>query len=84
MHTKMGINWLACTVVGKDLGFIMHNKLNMNQCDAFAKTNVILGYTNRRVVFKSREVIVPLYLSLLRPQLESCVQYLAQHFLRNM
>jgi len=47
-------------------------KLNMNQKCALAarKANDILGSIRRGVASRDREVIVPLYSVLMRPQLE--------------
>uniref|UniRef100_K7EYU7 Reverse transcriptase domain-containing protein n=1 Tax=Pelodiscus sinensis TaxID=13735 RepID=K7EYU7_PELSI len=86
-HTyKMGSDCLGRSMAERDLGVIVDHKLNMSQqCDAVAKkANMILGCINRCVVSKTREVILPLYSALVRPQLEYCVQFWAPHFKKDV
>ena len=58
------------------------NKLNKSQkCDvAEKKANAILGCINRSIVSKHHNMLVPLYSALVRPHLESCVQFSTPHF----
>ncbi|KFQ70886.1 hypothetical protein N335_13071, partial [Phaethon lepturus] len=60
----------------KDLGVLVDKKLDMSQqCELTAqKANCILGCIQRRVARGSREVILPLCSTLVRPHLESCIQ----------
>ena len=73
----MGDTWLSKTMSEKDHGIVVDHKLNMSQqCDvATKKANAVLGCISRNIVSKSCEVVVLLYLSLIRPHLEYCVHF---------
>ena len=60
----------------KDLGVIMDSTLKFSeQCNAAVKNaNRTLGLIKRTIKSRSKEVIVKLYKSLVRPKLEYCVQ----------
>uniref|UniRef100_A0A803TZL7 Reverse transcriptase domain-containing protein n=1 Tax=Anolis carolinensis TaxID=28377 RepID=A0A803TZL7_ANOCA len=72
---RMGNAWLDSSTCEKDLGVLVDNKLNMSQqCDA---ANGILDCITRGIASRSREVMLPLYSTLVRPHLEYCIQFWA-------
>jgi len=66
----------------KDVGVLVDEKLNMShQCALAArKANHILGNIKSSVASRSREGILPLCSTLVRPHLESCVQLWGPHY----
>uniref|UniRef100_A0A3B3QXL0 Reverse transcriptase domain-containing protein n=1 Tax=Paramormyrops kingsleyae TaxID=1676925 RepID=A0A3B3QXL0_9TELE len=72
----MGSTEIKVADYEKDLGVYVDTSMSHSrQCgEAIKKANRMLGYISRCVEFKSMEVMLRLYNSLVRPHLEYCVQ----------
>ncbi len=70
----------------KDLGVSTASSLKFyQQCkDAAGKANRMLGFINRNFSLKNEDVILPLYISLLRPHLEYAVQFWTPHHTKDI
>ncbi len=61
----------------KDLDVSVASSLKFSQqCkDAAGKATRMLGFINRNISFKTKDVILPLYTDLVRPHLDYAVQF---------
>ena len=75
-YTMQG-STLGTTTQEKDLGVIVDNMLKPSaQCAAAAKrANRMLGMIRKGMENKTKDIIMPLYRSMVRPHLEYCVQF---------
>ncbi|KAF7239251.1 hypothetical protein EYD10_14114, partial [Varanus komodoensis] len=83
---RLGDKWLESSTCERDLGVLVDCRLNMSQqCDAVVKrANASLGCIARSVASRSREVLLPLYMTLVCPQLEYCVQFWVPHYRKDI
>ena len=73
---KMGDAVLGRTTQEKDLSVIFCANMKFSeQCGIPAlKGNQILGLIRRTIMYKEKQLIVPLYKAIVRPYLEYCIQ----------
>ena len=64
------------------MGIRVTNDLKSSQqcLQAYNKANKVLGVINRSIVHKKKDILVKLYKSLVRPQLEYCTAAWSPHY----
>ena len=72
----MGNAVLGRTTQEKDLGVTCSADMKVSeQCGiAASKGNQVLGLIRRTIMYKEKQLIVPLYIAIVRPHLEYCIQ----------
>ena len=87
-HNKYTLNHeeLASSEFEKDLGVIVNSDLRLGkQClEARNKANRVLGFIFRSVKSRSPDVILKLYLALVRPHLDYAVQFWSPHYRKDI
>ncbi len=70
----------------KDLGVLIPSNLKFSQqCkDAAGRANRMLGFIIRNFSFKNKDIILPVYISLVRPHLEYAVQFWSPHHTKDI
>ncbi len=70
----------------KDLGVSITSNLKFSQqCkDAASKAIRMLSFINMNFSFKNKDIILPLYISLVRPHLEYAVQFWSPHHTKDI
>ena len=74
---RLGNKWIESSPKMMDLGVLVDEKLNKSQQCVVAAPNAnrILSCIKRSIPSRPKEVILPLYSTLMIPHLEYCIQF---------
>ncbi len=67
-----------CVTITSNLKFSQHCR------EAACKANRMLGFINRNFSFKNKDIILTMYISLVKPHLEYAVQFWSPHHAKNI
>ena len=82
---RLGNDLLERSSAERDLGVLVDNRLAMSQQCALVSKKVIgiLGCIKKSVLSRLREVILPVYFTLMSQHLEYCAEFWAPQFKEN-
>ncbi len=72
------LNSVQCVSTASNLQFCQQCK------DAAGKANRMLAFINRNFLFKNKDIILPLYISLVRPHQEYAMQFWSPHHTKDI
>ena len=83
---NMSNQQLPTTDQQRDLGIIITKDLKWQKQTekSFKTANRVLGFIARNFMYKNKELILPLYKSLVRPHLEHAVHFLSPNLRRDI
>ena len=86
MNYLMNNTVLLSTEREKDVGVIVSSDMKVSeQCGIAArKGNQILGLMRRNIAYRDKRLIIPPYISLVRPHLEYCIQAWRPHMRKDI
>ena len=79
---QMNQHILESSTEEKDLGVVISDNLKSvaNCRAAYAKANRVLGMIRRTITYKSKQILLPLYKTLVRPLVEYCTPAWSPHY----
>ena len=80
----LGIDWQVCILAEKDLQIQEDSKLNINKHPILVAGKETAGCISKTIANGRRDVVNPLYLALVKPHQERCVQFWSSKFKRDI